>query len=90
MWKSDRAVPARQHGRVNPVRCRPQVSCWNTVRSVNFRVLEVFKPFKPLGRLPPQNSKTVSANGRNKSNPGNTNSKVAFNIDLGDSHQLRV
>ena len=42
MWKSDRAVPARQNGRVNPIRCRPQVSCWNRVRSVNFRVLEVY------------------------------------------------
>ena len=41
MWKSDRAVPARQNGRVNPIRCKPQVSCWNRVRSVNFRVLEV-------------------------------------------------
>ena len=40
MWKSDRAVPARQNGRVNPIRCRPQVSCWNRVRSVNFRVFE--------------------------------------------------
>ena len=38
MWKSDRAVPATQNGRVNPIRCR----CWNRVRSVNFRVLEVY------------------------------------------------
>ena len=41
VWESDRAVPATQNGRVNPIRCRPQVSCWNRVRSVNFRVLEV-------------------------------------------------
>ena len=42
MWKSDRAVPARQNRRVNPIRCRPQVSCWNRVRSINFRVFEVY------------------------------------------------